>query len=102
HYPASGHQALECARGGRPGARREGWPRTAVGIRARAAERGPSLAGSDRPAMGPSIGQTQGGGRELNAKYPGLFGASNTGKLLYNPRALSIRFAWDPSVVRKI
>ena len=26
------------------------------------------------------------------------FAASNTGKLLYNPRALPIRFAWDPSV----
>ena len=29
------------------------------------------------------------------------FGASKPGKLLYNPRALSIRFAWDPSVGRK-
>jgi hypothetical protein len=27
-----------------------------------------------------------------------LFGASNTRKLLYNPRALPIRFAWDRNV----
>ena len=31
-----------------------------------------------------------------------LFGASNTGKLLYNPRALPIRFACDPSIGLKI
>jgi hypothetical protein len=29
-------------------------------------------------------------------------GASNTGKVLYNPRALPIRFAWDPSIGLKI
>jgi hypothetical protein len=28
----------------------------------------------------------------------GLCSASNAGKLLYNPRALSIGFAWDPSI----
>jgi hypothetical protein len=28
----------------------------------------------------------------------GPFDASNNGKLLYNPRAFPIRFAWDPSI----
>jgi hypothetical protein len=46
--------------------------------------------------MGSRAGETQTCGGK---RFPlGSFGASNTGKLLYNPRALPIRFAKVPGI----
>src|SRR3984885_8589278 len=48
--------------------------------------------------MGPCAREAEAGGGELSSACGGRFRSSKSGKLLYNPRALPIRFAWHPSV----